>query len=407
MSQLEVLVAVGDLDRVIPCTKILSQDGLTFIQLSWTEIKQRVCSAHPLAVILTTSLKSWQSNHVQRECVATRTPFLFYSSIDLENASEQVLVTLVESVWFATLENSFVRSQSRPLLSIFTPTNGPATFLLRAFQSLRKQTYDNWEWVLMEDTSEMCSRTREIIHQIAQSDHRVRGFTSTRATGRVGYLKKHLSKLCEGDLLVELDHDDELTKDALEHVVRASLQFPDCGMFYSNWTELVDGVDTQWYGQSFAFGFGRYISQVVDGTKRLVAVSPELNGHTVRHIVSMPNHLRAWRTDFYNSIGGHNPNLPIADDYELSLRSFLETRLVHIHHCSYIQHFRSDYSNTQFTRNTSIQSSVKAISDAYEIKIQRRLAELQIRDTRLANGATVDTRSTSANFNYFPREVVR
>ena len=405
MSQLDVLVAVGDVDRSESSGGPVSEGGLHFVQIPWTDVGTRVHSARPLAVILTTSLQSWQANRVQRECVATHTPYLTVNFSDLANTSPQVLSAIVQSVWLAALDGSSTMSPGRPLLSIFTPTNGPATFLLRAYRSLRKQTYDNWEWVLLEDTNELCSKTREIIHQITQADHRVRAVSSTRATGRVGYLKKQIADLCRGDVLLELDHDDELTSQALEHIATASLRFPDCGMFYTDWAELVDGVDDQWYGDTFAFNFGHYVTQNVDGAKRLVAVSPELNGHTVRHIVSMPNHLRAWRTDFYRSIGGHNPNLPIADDYELTLRSFLATRIVHIHHCSYIQHFRSDNSNTQFARFASIQSAVKAISEIYEYDIRRRLTDLNLRDSRLAGKDSGDMRSITANLDYFPEVV--
>jgi hypothetical protein len=405
MSQLDVLVAVGDVDRSESSGGPVSEGGLHFVQIPWTDVGTRVHSARPLAVILTTSLQSWQANRVQRECVATHTPYLTVNFSALANTSPQVLSAIVQSVWLAALDGSSTMSPGRPLLSIFTPTNGPATFLLRAYRSLRKQTYDNWEWVLLEDTNELCSKTREIIHQITQADHRVRAVSSTRATGRVGYLKKQIADLCRGDVLLELDHDDELTSQALEHIATASLRFPDCGMFYTDWAELVDGVDDQWYGDTFAFNFGHYVTQNVDGAKRLVAVSPELNGHTVRHIVSMPNHLRAWRTDFYRSIGGHNPNLPIADDYELTLRSFLATRIVHIHHCSYIQHFRSDNSNTQFARFASIQSAVKAISEIYEYDIRRRLTDLNLRDSRLAGKDSGDMRSITANFDYFPEVV--
>ena len=405
MSQLDVLVAVGDDDRSESSGGPVSEGGLHLVQIPWTDVGARVHSARPLAVVLTTSLQSWQANRVQRECAATHTPYLTVNFSDLANTSPQVLSAIVQSVWLAALDGSSTSSPGRPLLSIFTPTNGPATFILRAYRSLRKQTYDNWEWVLLEDTNELCSKTREIIHQITQADHRVRAVSSTRSTGRVGYLKKQLADLCRGDVLLELDHDDELTSQALEHIATASLRFPDCGMFYTDWAELVDGVDDQWYADTFAFNFGHYVTQYVDGAKRLVAVAPELNGHTVRHIVSMPNHLRAWRTDFYRTIGGHNANLPIADDYELTLRSFLATRIVHIHHCSYIQHFRSDNSNTQFARFASIQSAVKAISEIYEYDIRRRLTDLNLRDSRLAGKDSGDMRSITANFDYFPEVV--
>jgi glycosyltransferase involved in cell wall biosynthesis len=402
MNQLDVLIAVGDAGREGPLPEPVSEGGLRFVHLFWTEIETRLRSARPLAVGSTTSLWSWQANRIQRDCEATRTPHLFIDTPDLAGATQPTLAALVQSVWLAALDGTATRSSGRPLLSVFTPTNGPATFLLRAYRSLRRQTYDNWEWVLIEDTDDACSTTREMVHQLSRADHRVRAVSSTRRTGRIGQLKKYVADLCGGDVLLELDHDDELTSTALWHMATASLQFPECGMFYTDWAELVDGVDAQWYGTTFAFGFGRYVDRNVDGAKRLVAVSPELNGHTVRHIVSMPNHLRAWRTDFYRSIGGHNPNLPTADDYELTLRSFLAARIVHLHHCSYIQHFRSDFSNTQFTRNPSIHSAVKAIAESYENDIRRRLGDLNLRDSRLVGADSGDTRPIKANLDYHP-----
>lgn len=402
VNQLDVLIAVGELDRSGPLPEPVSEGGLRFVHLRWTDIEARLRSARPLAVASTTSLNSWESNRIQRACETTRTPYFFIDAPDVAGASQPTLATLVQSVWLAALDGAPTVSTGRPLLSIFTPTNGPATFLLRAYRSLRKQTYDNWEWVLMEDTDDACSKTREMVHQLTRADHRVRAVSSTRRTGRIGQLKKYVADLCSGDVLLELDHDDELTSTALQHMATASLQFPECGMFYTDWAELVDGVDAQWYGSTFAYGFGHYVTRDVDGARRLVAVSPELNGHTVRHIVSMPNHLRAWRTNFYRSIGGHNPNLPTADDYELTLRSFLATRIVHLHHCSYIQHFRSDYSNTQFTRNPSIHSAVKAIAESYENDIRLRLQQLDVRDSRLGGLGGGDTRPIKANLDYVP-----
>lgn len=405
MTQLEVLIAAGLHQHTARSPEGSLVGGLRLVHLASEVVISRLHSKRPLAVVLTTSLESWESNRIQQACEATRTPFLFIDTPDGSDTSPITLANLVQAVWIATLNTESIRSAGRPLLSIFTPTNGPATFLLRAYRSLRRQTYDNWEWILLEDTDEMCSTTRELIHRLTMLDNRVRAVSSTRCTGRVGQLKGLAARMCGGDLLLELDHDDELTPTALHHMAAASLQFPDCGMFYTNWAELVDGVDAQWYGSTFGFGFGYYITQIVDGTRRLIAVSPELNGHTVRHIVSMPNHLRAWRTPFYHEIGGHNPNLPVCDDYELLVRSFLATRMVHLHHCSYIQHFRSDRSNTQFARNPSIHSAVQAISRAYEQDIRSRFQVLGIRDSVVVKADGRDARPTKANFVYTPISV--
>ena len=118
MSQLDVLVAVDEVGRA-GLNEPVSEGGLYFVQHPWTDIGARVRSARPLAVVLTTSLQSWQANRVQKECVATHTPYLTVNFSDLANTSPQVLSAIVQSVWLAALDGSSATSPGRPLLSIF------------------------------------------------------------------------------------------------------------------------------------------------------------------------------------------------------------------------------------------------------------------------------------------------
>ena len=98
-----------------------------------------------------------------------------------------------------------------------------------------------------------------------------------------------------------------------------------------------------------------------------------INSKTIRHIVSAPNHIRAWRRSLYESIGGHNKCLPVADDYELIVRTFLATRMARIPKLCYLQQIGN---TAQRGRNGDIHRHVRSIRDHYDRAIHERLLAL-------------------------------
>jgi hypothetical protein len=103
-----------------------------------------------------------------------------------------------------------------------------------------------------------------------------------------------------------------------------------------------------------------------------------INPKTIRHIVGVPNHFRAWEKEFYHKIGGHNRRLSIADDYELIIRTFLNTRMVRIPKLLYLQFYHE--SNTQNDTRGDIQRRVRSIGSFYNQQIKQRFDELGFRD---------------------------
>ena len=96
-------------------------------------------------------------------------------------------------------------------VSVFTPSHD-ARYLDQAFESLRRQTYTDWEWIVV-----LNQRARWLPEH---DDPRLRVFTADDLIG-VGAAKQHAVTMCRGEFLVELDHDDELASTALEKVVLA------------------------------------------------------------------------------------------------------------------------------------------------------------------------------------------
>lgn len=318
----------------------------------------------------------------------------------LDDSAEQIGADVMANFFGPLTVMGRDRFKDMPLVSVFTPTykTGNAE-LWRAYKSLCAQSYDNWEWVVYDDSGPAVKDTLKTLTQIARKDFRVRVYTGIRNSGSIGEVKRNCAGLCRGEILVELDHDDELTSECLQHLVKAFAQFPDAGFAYTNCLELQAGKPRERYQDGWAWGYGSYSGDIV--------VMPEINCKTIRHIVSTPNHARAWRTSAYWQAGGHDPRIDAGDDYELMVRTFLVTRFVHVNVCGYVQHYHA--SNSQSTRLAEINRIVIFVRSAYESRIHARLLELGVPDFVYVNENTLDySRKCDAShhcqYTYQPEE---
>jgi glycosyltransferase involved in cell wall biosynthesis len=261
-----------------------------------------------------------------------------------------------------------------PLVSVFTPTFRSGERIHRAYSSLQRQTYPNWEWTLVDDSDDGGS-TLDLLAKMAEADTRLSVHPCLRRSGRIGEVKRRACALSNGEILVELDHDDELTPDALSDIVQAFQGNPQVGFVYSDVVEMMEVTgECLRYPEGWAFGYGSYRKEMYQDRELWVANAPPINGRTIRHIVGAPNHVRAWRTKLYWDVGGHNPRLHVADDYELIVRTFLRTEMLRIPKLLYIQYHSG--TNTQDKRRAEIQRLVREIASYYEPQIQVRLAEI-------------------------------
>lgn len=256
-------------------------------------------------------------------------------------------------------------------VSIITPTyNTDPDVLARTWASLKRQTFTDWEWVIWDDSTD--SSVGAQIYGFA-SDERfnIQMHTSHVHSGNIGRVKRKAFMSAEGRILLELDHDDELTPDCLHEVVEA-FNDESVGFVYSDWCELLADGQSGRYPDGWAFGFGSDYWSDEHGV--WVMSAPEINPTTMKHIVSAPNHVRAWRADVYRKLNGHNPAYVVADDYELVVRTFLETKFFHIKKLLYKQHIGP--STAQRQRNALIQDLVASISAEYSDRIDARFEEL-------------------------------
>ncbi|MGA7671996.1 MAG: glycosyltransferase [Nitrolancea sp.] len=271
-------------------------------------------------------------------------------------------------------------SASGPLVSIFTATHEIGPEINTAYRSLLRQSYPHWEWVVVDDSRDV--ETAEHIERLAASpdaDGRIRCYRQLPPPGSIGATKAAAGALCRGEYLIELDHDDELMPEAVETVAATFGAHPDIDFVFSDWIDWIDQPDG--YGfpglfpEGWAFGYGAYASEMLAGRRVPVALAPPLTWDTIRHIVSTPNHVRAWRRTFYDHVGGHNYRLPIADDYELVIRSFLNGMTARIPRPLYIQHHGTRGPSASRRQNEEIQERVGQLAAHYESALDWRCIE--------------------------------
>lgn len=277
--------------------------------------------------------------------------------------------------------NSYIldsTDNNTPLISFFTPIYNTGEKLWRTYESLKNQTYNNWEWVMVNDSTDG-GFTLKIAESISEIDCRVKVYDFRKKSGGiVGESKYRAACLCMGEYIMELDHDDILTNDAGYWMVEAFKKYPDAKFVYSDCAEIWENHSSITYGEGFAYGYGSYRDEVYNGITYKAMNTANLNPKTIRHIVGVPNHFRAWDRKFYMSIGGHNRRLTIADDYELIVRTFLKTKMVRIPKMLYLQFYHSN--NTQDKTRADIQRRVRSIREFYNDKIHQRFIELGLKD---------------------------
>lgn len=270
-------------------------------------------------------------------------------------------------------------SQREKLFSVFTCAfNTSKKQLLRLYESLKSQTYKNWNWYILDDSTS--SSTSEIINNF--HDPRIFIFKNISNHGNIGFNKHMIGMMCDGDYLVEVDHDDELMPDCFKYIYQAFTEFPDTDFVYSYAIEDAGGIPII-YGDGFAYGLGEYKTQFYNGNTYDIPTTPDINAVSIRGIHAMPNHVRCWKKEFYHSIGGHNIELSVLDDMDILIRTFLYGKITKIDKFLYIQHEgedhtvrRQDRETAQSKRFKEIQRTNEYLRRKYDKQIHERVLSL-------------------------------
>jgi glycosyltransferase involved in cell wall biosynthesis len=111
-----------------------------------------------------------------------------------------------------------------PKVSVIIPTYNRAAYIGETIESIQKQTYTNWEIIIIDDGSD--DNTEEIVEKI--NDNRIRFYKA----GRIGVgskIKNIGMEKAKGELIAFIDSDDLWAPAKLEKQITALQQYPEAG----------------------------------------------------------------------------------------------------------------------------------------------------------------------------------
>jgi len=103
--------------------------------------------------------------------------------------------------------------ENEPLISVITPAYNAARFISETIDSVRQQTYLNWEMIIVDDCS--TDRTAEIVEEYIQKDHRIHFIQLEKNSGSA-IARNTAMDHAKGDFIAFLDSDDLWYPEKLE-----------------------------------------------------------------------------------------------------------------------------------------------------------------------------------------------
>jgi glycosyltransferase involved in cell wall biosynthesis len=185
-----------------------------------------------------------------------------------------------------------------PLVSVVMPVYDVGEKWLRlCVESVRGQLYENWELCIADDYSPS-PHVRRVLEEYAMLDQRIK-VVFRRENGHISAASNSALELATGEFVALLDHDDELSEDALFCVAREINRFPDTAMIYSD-EDLIDEKGKR-YAPKFKPDWSRDLF----------------------YSLNLITHLSVYRADVLRKIGGFRLGVEGSQDYDLALR-FIE-----------------------------------------------------------------------------------
>lgn len=186
----------------------------------------------------------------------------------------------------------------QPLISIVLPVyNVEEKWLRLCIESVLKQIYENWELCIADDNSPN-QQIKTVLEEYAEKDKRIK-ICFRDKNGHISAASNSALGLATGEFCALLDHDDELTKDALYHIAKELNEFPETAFIYSD-EDMIDAQGMRYYPK-FKPDFSR----------------------DLLYSLNLITHLSAYKTEILRKIGGFRIGLEGSQDYDLALR-FIE-----------------------------------------------------------------------------------
>ena len=201
------------------------------------------------------------------------------------------------------------------------PVHNARAFLPQSIESILRQLFQDFEFVILDDAS--TDGSREILEHWAQTDSRIRLFHSSECSGLSRSSNRVVSE-CRTPIIARMDADD------ISHPARLLMQFK-----VLNEEPDVVAVGT--------------LSTGIDVAGR--AVRPRDRWRIVRRseYIPFPHGSSMFRKSCFDEVGGYSENLKRGEDQELFHRMAKKGRIVTLPNALY--HYRYHTENSTLHEN--------------------------------------------------------
>ncbi len=202
--------------------------------------------------------------------------------------------------------------QQNPLFSVLVAHYKNEVFFEDFYQSIIQQKYSNWEVIILDDGSEKESFAR--VKEIVGDDSRFLIFKN-RINSGVGFTKKKLIELSNGEIVGFVDPDDTIDPNAIETAIDA----------YRNNSEIVLTYSKMMFCDEKLKPLYPYKSakQVPNGDKSFFNLANQIS------------HFVTFKKSVYETTDMMNSELKIAEDQDLYLKMYEKGRVKFINKINY------------------------------------------------------------------------
>jgi glycosyltransferase involved in cell wall biosynthesis len=112
----------------------------------------------------------------------------------------------------------------KPMITVATPTYNRKDKLPRVYESLKKQTYRNFEWIIIDDGSE--DNTKELVEKWIQENPFPISYYCQEHAGKHVAINKVL-EIATGEYFTSIDSDNEIKPESLEILINEWNKIPE------------------------------------------------------------------------------------------------------------------------------------------------------------------------------------
>jgi glycosyltransferase involved in cell wall biosynthesis len=124
---------------------------------------------------------------------------------------------------------------SAPLVTVLTAVRNGARFLEATIESVRKQTFTDWEYIIVDDAS--TDETTSIVEKFRRGDSRIQLLKRTTSVGPYGSANDGL-KIARGKYIVRTDGDDLSAAHRIERQLAFLAEHPEYRSCVTHWQAI-------------------------------------------------------------------------------------------------------------------------------------------------------------------------